>query len=338
MGLFDSNGNSSTNNTNNSSGIGNIFGDTSGDTSKHNGTGTHDGSGNIFGNASGGLGGMFGDASGGMFGGLDASGTDASGINLKGMAYGLAQMVGIALVAGIAVALVFVSSQNLVYLTSKEHLASIPINPKAPPYAPGMPPGKAHTFMNRILYEYGPPYSFKDHPAVLPFIPCNYKSLRNLFGIKRWIGETSINAWIHSRKLLKVVLEGLAGLPKWIKMPFAAIFMILMILPIPLIGFVFTFSASFHANIGWSILGILTAILPAMASIISSAQGLILSWYLFISPIMTPEGRAFIFKQVQEHKKPLRLIYTALIILLSPLFLPPMYTLGMIIGVILFGY
>ena len=116
MGLFDSNGNGS-----NSNG--------SGDTSKH------DPSKNLFGDLSGGMfgdssGGMFGDASGGMFGGLDASGMDISGIGQ--IAYGIAQMVGVALVAGIAVALIFVSSQNLVYLTSKEHMASIPINNKAP--------------------------------------------------------------------------------------------------------------------------------------------------------------------------------------------------------------
>jgi hypothetical protein len=322
MGLFDSNGNGS-----NSNG--------SGDTSKH------DPSKNLFGDLSGGMfgdssGGMFGDASGGMFGGLDASGMDISGIGQ--IAYGIAQMVGVALVAGIAVALIFVSSQNLVYLTSKEHMASIPINPKAPPYVPGMPPGKANTFMNRILYEYGPPYSFKDNPVALPFIPCDYPRLRTLFGIKRWIGETSIKAWINSRKLLKVVLGGLAGLPKWIKMPFAIIFMILMVLPVHLVGLIFTFSASFQTNIGWSILGILTAILPGMATLISGAQGLILPWYLFISPLMTPEGRAFIFQQVHKHKKQLRLIYTALIVLLSPLYLGPMYTLGMIIGVIFFGY
>jgi len=275
-----------------------------------------------------------------MFGGFDASGMDASGIkaSAKGMAYGVAQMVGIALVAGIAVALAFVSSQNLVYLTSKEHLASIPINPNAPPYAPGMPAGKADTFMNRILYAYGPPYSFKNHPTVLPFIPCNYKSLRTLFGLKHWIGETSIKAWIHSRTLLKAALESLAGLPKWIKMPFAMAFITLLILPVPLIGLIFTFGASFQTNVGWSILGILTALLPAMAGLISGAQGMMLSWYLFLSPLMDPDGRAFIFNQVQEHQKQLRLIYTLLIICLSPLYIPPMYTLGLVIGVILFGH
>jgi len=249
---------------------------------------------------------------------------------------GVAQWIGVSLIAGIIVALIFISSQNLVFLSSPKNLSTIPINAKAPPYTPGIPPGKSPTMMNKVLYGYGPPYSFSLHPTVFPFIPCNFSFLRNFFGLKSWMGNTLAKTWINSRKLLKVVLGGIHGLPKWIEMIFAFIFIILMIAFTPIIGIVFTLMASFHSNVGWSILGIIPLII--LSVIVSIIQVIMLLYYLFISPMTTPEGRQFVGGQVQKHRKHLRLIYTLLIVLLSPLYIPPMYTVGMIIGVILFGF
>ena len=148
-----------------------------------------------------------------MFGSFfDGSGVDASGIDASG-ATRWAKWIGMSLAGGLIVVFIFISAQNLVFLS--ENLSLIPTNPHKPPYSPGMPPGIAPTFVNKILYGYGPPYSFKDNPTVFPFIPCNYPIFRNFFGIKHWVGTTMIKTWINSRKFLKVVLGILGRLPKW---------------------------------------------------------------------------------------------------------------------------
>ena len=186
-----------------------------------------DGSGNPLGNMMGGADNPLSNMMGGST--LDASGTDASGINFRN----IGKWIGTSLVAGLVVVLIFISSQNLVYLTS--NFSDIPTNIKKPPYnisqeGDRLPSGMASTFLNNILYGYGTPYTFKDNPTVFPFIPCNFGFLRNMFGIKSWIGETLIKTWINSRKFLKVVLGVLGDLPDMIQMPFAFVFMLLMII------------------------------------------------------------------------------------------------------------
>ena len=260
---------------------------------------------------------------------LDPSGLDASGQG------GWVNWIGTSLAGGLAVVLVFICAQNLVFLTSREHLSMIPTNPKAPPYSPGMPPGISPTFANKILYGYGPPYSFKDNPTVFPFIPCNYPIFRNFFGIKHWLGTTFVKTWINSRKLLKVTLGSLGGLPKWLIMGGAFLFILLMICGTPLVALVFTITSSFQTNIGWSVLGML--LLLTLCIFIMIAQIFVAIWYLFISPFMSKEGRQFIDTQVRTHKRKLRMVFTLLIVALSPMYIPPMYTLGMVIGLILLG-
>ena len=328
MGLFD--------NLNNSSGNGSPK-DKSGNPFDGSGN-PFDGSGNPFGSFDG-SGNPFGsfDGSGGLF---DISGRDASGI---GQFLGVLPMFGVAALAGLVVVLLFVSSQNLIYLTSKTALNALPVNVKAPPYSRNqngglLPPGIPETFMNKIFHGYGPPYSFVHNATVFPFIPCNYSTLRDFFGLKSWIGDTLIHTWINSRKFLKVILGGLSELPKWIKIPFAFIFMLLLILPTPLISIVFTLMASFHTNVGWSILGILFGILPVIIALVSISQLIVLSYYLFISPLMSKAGRQFTLEQVKAHHKSLSIVYILVLIGISPMFINPLWTIGMILGVIIFGF
>ena len=327
MGLFDSHNSIFGGDSSGNDASGGIFG-SGGDLFGKDGSGNHlknlfgkDGSGNP-------LSGLMG---GSLF---DASGMDASGAFLQN----IAQWVGTSLVAGLAVVLIFIGSQNLVYLTDPKQLSALPTNRKQPPYARDkdggrLPPNTESTFLNNILYGYGSPYTFKDNPTVLPFIPCNFGFLRNMFGIKSWIGNTMINTWVNSRKFLKVVLGVLGGLPAMIQMPFAFVFMLLILLFTPLASMVFTFMASFHTNVGWSILGILFLLL--MMVLIAVAQVLIMVWYLFISPLLSPSGRQFLHSQVIKYKRFLRLVPLLLFTGLSPLYLPYMYTIGLVIGFIL---
>jgi len=125
----------------------------------------------------------------------------------RGWMLGFVQMIMYGLVAGIVVMVLFVSAQNLVWLTQKQNIANLPVNIKAPPYVKGMPPGKRDTFANRILYGYGAPYSFKDNPIALPFIPCNFPKLQTIFHIKPWMADTLTHTWVDSRKLLKVIMD-----------------------------------------------------------------------------------------------------------------------------------
>ena len=279
----------------------------------------------------GGLGGKL-DGSGSMF---DISGMDISGgwkQEAKQIGGGLAQMVMYGLVAGLIVIVLFVSAQNFVWLTEKQNITNIPTNIKAPPYSKGAVTG------HKFLYGYGAPYSFKDHPIVLPFIPCNFPKLQTVFHIKPWIGDTLIHTWSDSRHLLKVVLGGLSGLNKWIKM-FGGLFIMLgMLLFTPIVSGIFTLVGSFRANVGWSILGTIFGVLPLLALFVMIAQVGVMMWYLFISTLTKRSGREFIIQQVYAHKKHLRLFYMLVVICMSPMYLPPLITVGMIVGIILFGY
>jgi len=260
---------------------------------------------------------------------LDPSGLDASGSG------GWPNWIGNSLAGGLAVAFIFICAQNLVFLTTPQHLSMIPTNPKAPPYSPGMPPGIAPTFANKILYGYGPPYSFKDNPTVFPFIPCNYPIFRNFFGIKHWLATTFIKTWVNSRKLLKVVLGSLAGLPKWLIMGGGFLFILLIICSTPLVALVFTITSSFAASTAWSVLGMLGLLL--LIIFIMIAQLCVATFYLLFSPFMSKEGRLFINNKIQTHKHKLRMVFILLVVALSPMYIPPMYTLGMVIGIILLG-
>ena len=318
MGLFDNNN-------------GSFFGS---DPSNNPSNGSSNGSNNPFdgsGNHFGGLGGKI-DGSGSLF---DISGMDISGglkQEAKQIATGFAQMIMYGLVAGLIVIVLFVSAQNLVWLTEKQNINNIPTNIKAPPYAKGAVTG------HKFLYGYGPPYSFKDNPIALPFIPCNFPKLQTIFHIKPWIAETLIHSWVDSRKLLKVVMNALTGLNKWIKMLGGFFIMLGMLIFTPLVSAIFTFVGAFRTNVGWSILGTIFGVLPILIVFVTMAQMGTLTWYLFISTLTTRAGRQFIIEQVYEHKKHLRLLYMLVVICMSPMYLPPLITVGMIAGIILFGY
>ena len=315
-------------------------------------------------NASGGLAGMLSgvadpsgaptkDASGVDASGVDASGVDPSGIigfykkiwhslglNKIGDPFdtagakigGVFIMFIIAFTSSIVPLLFFLCSQNLTYLTSAKHLASLPTNIKKTPYAKveGGPTG--------IMYGYGAPYSFRDDPTVIPWVPCNYPRLRNLFGIKKWFGETCLYSWLYGRKLLKVVLEGLSGLPEILKMIFAFPIMGAMVGLGGLVTIIFTFVGSFQSSVLWGILGIIFAVFPILLFFLGLFQHLALVYYLFISPITTAAGRQHLADSIHKHKTLLSLVYISILLCLSPLFLGGWWTLGMVAGILLFGF
>ena len=329
MGLFDNNN-------------GSFFG------SDHNTGGTHtptpspnpsgghnnpfDGSGNPFGGLRGELDGS-GNPFGGLRGELDGAGVDISGgwkQEAKQIGIALAHMILVGLAAGLIVVILFVSAQDLVWLT--RNFKDIPTNKKAPPYAEG--PVEGHKF----LHGYGAPYSFKDNPILFPFIPCNFPKLQTFFHIKPWIGKTLIDTWADSRHLLKVVMNGLSGLNIWVKMLGGFFIMLMMLLLTPIVSTIFTFVSAFRTNVGWSIFATIFWILPLISLFVTISQFLVMIWYLFFSSLMTRDGRNFISKSVYEHEKHLRLLYILVVICMSPIYLPPLITIGMIVGVILFGY
>jgi len=270
----------------------------------------------------------------------DASGTDASGAKQQAIktGKGLIKMLVAALVTGIGIIIFFVSSQSLVYLTKSEQIKKIPISLKKPPYAPGIiEGGKKLTKMQKLLYGYGAPYSWKNDPTVFSFIPCNFMWARTFLNIKPWMALTIMHSWSHGRSALKGVLSGVGGLPNFIKMPLALLIILLISAPAPLVSWVFTLMSSFKTSVLWSILGILFGVLPLLMLIVSFLQTNVLLGYLLFSPLMTKPGKAFIFEQVQKYKWYLRLLYMITLIILSPICLSPLYAVGMILGVILVG-
>ena len=270
----------------------------------------------------------------------DASGTDQSGAQQQAIetGKGLMKMLVAALVAGIGIIIFFVSSQSLVYLTKPEQIKKIPVSLKKPPYAPGVVEGgQKLTKMQKLLYSYGAPYSWKDDSTVLPFIPCNFMWARTFLNIKPWMALTIMHSWSHGRSALKGVLSGIGGLPNFIKMPFALLIILLVTAPTPLVSWVFTLMSSFKTSVLWSILGILCGVLPLLMLIVGFLQTNVLFGYLLFSPLMTKPGKAFIFEQVQKYKWYLRLLYMITLIILAPICLSPLYAVGMILGVILVG-
>jgi hypothetical protein len=238
----------------------------------------------------------------------------------------------IAFTASIVPLLFFLCSQNLTYLTKAKHLAFLPTNIKKAPYSKveGGPTG--------MLHGYGAPYSFKDNPTVIPFVPCNYPHLRNLFGVKKWFGETCLYSWLYGRKLLKAVLEGLSGLPEILKMIFAFPIMGGIAGVSGLVTLIFTFVGSFQSSVLWGILGIIFAIFPILLFFLALLQHLALVYYLFISPLTTAAGRQHLGCAIHKHKTLLSLVYVGILILLAPVFLGGWWALGMIAGVLFLGF
>ena len=122
------------------------------------------------------------DGSGNPFGGLggkfDLSGVDISGgwkQEAKELGKALAQMALVGLAAGLIVVVLFVSAQDLVWLTQKEHISSIPTNIKAPPYAKG--PVTGHKF----LYGMVRPILLKITPSFFPLYPAIFPNYRLSF-------------------------------------------------------------------------------------------------------------------------------------------------------------
>jgi hypothetical protein len=278
----------------------------------------------------------------------DASGADPSGAQgfykkiwlgfnkitgtAGGKASGILLMFIIAFQAGVLVLILFLCSQNLIYLTKAKHMVNIPTNIKKAPYAKveGGPTG--------MFYRYGAPYSFKHNPTVIPWVPCNYPRLRTLFGIKKWIGGTCIHSWLYGRKLLKAVLEGLSGLPNSVKIFLALPIMSGMAGLSGLVSLVFTIVSSFQSSVIWSILGIILTLFPILLFLLAFFQHMALMYYLFISPLTTAAGRQHLAESIHKHKTLLTLVYVGILILLSPIFLGKWWTLGMVAGILFFGF
>jgi len=278
----------------------------------------------------------------------DASGTDPSGVpgfykkiwlgfnkitgTAGGKASGILLMFIIAFQAGVFVLLLFLCSQNLIYLTKAKHMVNLPTNIKKAPYAKveGGPTG--------MFYRYGAPYSFKHNPTVIPWVPCNYPRLRTLFGIKKWIGGTCLHSWLYGRKLLKAVLEGLSGLPNSLKIFLALPIMSGMAGLSGLVSLVFTIVSSFQSSVIWSILGIIFTIFPILLFLLAFFQHIALIYYLFISPLTTAAGRQHLAESIHKHKTLLTLVYVGILILLSPIFLGKWWTLGMVAGILFLGF
>ena len=242
-----------------------------------------------------------------------------------------------AFMAGLGVLFFFICSQNLMYLTESRNIAPIPTTLSSPPYNPGVASGGGGT-MKSMFTEYGAPYSWKDNPTIFPFIPCNFSGLRTLFGIKEWFGKTSMYSWYYGRKLLKVVLKGIGAFPDILKMLFAFPIISFMLAPVHVVTTVFTIVGSFESSILWSILGIIFWFLGGLIVILGALQGLALAWHLLFSPFASREGRAYITEGVHKHKGMLSIVYVLVLILMSPVFLSPWWTLGMILGVLFLGF
>ena len=121
----------------------------------------------------------FGDYSGGT------SGTDASGSQLQILGKGLFNMIWTSLVMAVVILFFYVLGLNLSYLS--KHANDIPTKISAPPYNKlKIIPENPASRIDKILYGYGAPYNFNQDPAVFSFVPCDYPSLRNLFGVKKW--------------------------------------------------------------------------------------------------------------------------------------------------------
>ena len=236
---------------------------------------------------------------GGFSGG--ASGTDASGNQLQILGKGLFNMMWTSLVMAGVILFFYVLGLNLSYLSKKINIQKIPTNKRAPPYDMSkIIPETESSTIHKILYGYGAPYNFNQDPAVFSFVPCDYSSLRSLFGIKKWFVKTLINSWAESRGVLKAVLKGLRGLPEPVKVVFGFLIMSFMVFTSPLVSLVFTLMGSFKASVGWSILGILTTILPIMIMIVSVLQHFVLIWYLFLSPLFSEDGRKNIKENINK--------------------------------------
>ena len=251
----------------------------------------------------------------------------------------------VAFTAGVVVLIFFLCSQNLIYLTKAKNLVNLPTNIKKPPYSKGagVPAAKSSNQSmcgvgGGMFDSYGAPYSFVDNPAVIPWIPCNYSHLRNMFGIKKWVGGTCLYSWLYGRKLLKATLGCMSGLPDFLKMLFAFPIMSGMVWMGGLVTIIFTLAASFQSSVLWSILGIILLFFPILLIFIVLLQHMALVYYLYISPFMTTTGRQHLANSIHKHKTLLCLVYVAILILLSPLFLGGWWTLGMIAGVLLLGF
>ena len=250
----------------------------------------------------------------GGFGG-DASGTDASGNQLQILGKGLFNMIWTSLVMAGVILFFYVLGLNLSYLSKRINIKKIPTNKGAPPYAMSkiLPENESST-IHKILYEYGAPYNFNQNSTLFSFVPCDYPALRSLFGVKNWFVKTLINSWAESRGVLKAVLGGLGGLPEPVKVIFGFLIMSFMVFASPLVSLVFTLMGSFKASVGWSILGILTTILPIIIMIVSVLQHFVLMWYLFLSPLFSEAGRDNIKEKIKENIFYLSLPYLFFII------------------------
>ena len=247
---------------------------------------------------------------------------DPSGASLiKKTVRSLALMLLVAFLAGIIVLVMFVTSQNLAFLSSPEQIALIPIDINAPPYSAGEVGGG---MMHNLLHSYGFPYSLK--------------SGYSLTGFTHWIGNTSAHSWIYARRIIRLILKGIQGIPPWLLLPFGGLLLLLMFIPSGIISFIFSTLASFQSSVGWSILGIIFIAFWVLVGLNVIAQHFGLLWFIFITPILSKEGRAFISSQVHEQKWLLRLMYSVVLICLAPFLLNSLTAIGMIIGVVLFGF
>lgn len=266
---------------------------------------------------------------------LDPSGVDASGVDASGGPGYFARIgktVGIGLAAGLGVALYYASSLNLIYLSD-------PAARAVAEAAGGGATGGGKTTGSvtaKVQWVEGKIEHFKDRPAILPFIPCNFEWLQTLFHVKPWVAGTLLDTWKHSRGFLSTMMNFIGKSSHKLIIPLGFMLMCIMLAFVPLVSIVFTIYSSFKNNVGWSILGTILGILPLMTTFIVLGQLGALMYY-FASPMLSQKGRTWIGIKVEDHKKMLRLIYLLIVIGLSFLEVPPLVGLGMFLGLIVFG-
>jgi len=244
----------------------------------------------------------------------DPSGTDLITKTLKS----IGRMFFVAFIGAIIVLILFVTSQSLAFLSLPEQLEQIPININEPPYSSDGSKGG-------FLHGYGFPYTLRTGESFL--------------GFGDWVGDTTANSWIKSRTALKYVLRMLQGISPWLLMIFGWLFIFVLLLFAGIVSFVFSLMASFQASVMWTILGIfLFGIMWGVVGINSMLQHFALLWFLVVVPFLSVDGRHFIRDQIHEHQWGLRFTYSLVLILLSAYSLGGLDAIGMIIGVVLFGF
>ena len=97
----------------------------------------------------------------------------------------------------------------------------------------------------RVQWVEGKIEHFKDRPAILPFIPCNFEWLQTLFHVKPWVAGTLLDTWKHSRGFLSTMMNFIGKSSHKLIIPLGFMLMCIMLAFVPLVSIVFTIYSSF---------------------------------------------------------------------------------------------